>query len=77
MQDTDIMSQDEFIDGRSQVMASWQRHQLEGHSDAGCELQKSLDPSGEQFLFQCTCGVKHQFEYMEDATGVRSLTVKK
>ena len=77
MQDTDIMSQDEFIAGRSQVMASRRPHQLEGHSDAGCELQKLLDPSGELFLFQCTCGAKHQFEYIEDATGDRRLTVKK
>ena len=77
MTDTDIMTQDEFIAGRIQVMASWQRHQLEVHSDAGFELQKSLDPSGEQFLFQCTCGVKHQFEYIEDAAGTHLLTVKK
>ena len=77
MQDIDIMSQDEFIAARSQVRASWQRHQLEGHSNEGRELHKSLDPSGEQFLFQCTCGVNHQFEYIEDAAGVRHLTVKK
>ena len=77
MDDTESITQDEFIAGRILVTAFLQSRQLEVHNDAECELRKSLDPSGERFLFQCTCGAKHQFDYTEDASGVRHLTVKK
>ena len=39
-------------------------------------VEKSLDPLGEKFPFQCSCGAKHQFLYIENEAGLRLLRLE-
>lgn len=60
----------------SRLKADTHRRESEKQSRVVSALEKFLDPAGEMFPFQCTCGVTHQFSYSETPEGLRRLMAK-
>lgn len=78
----DTMTLAEFVALRREVRQSQcaddlDRHQLPAQRNAEPLVEKSLNPQGETFPFQYSCGVRHQFEYIENVEGLRLLKVKR
>ena len=61
---------------RTQSKGSLESRELEKPNGGERVKQKELNPLGEVFPFQCSCGVKHQLEYSENKEGLHFLTVK-
>ena len=68
------ISQQEFFRNRQDAV----RRSRESQEQSGAEssMEKSLNPLGETFPFQCRCDERHQFSYIENEEGVRLLSVK-
>ena len=61
---------------KTQSKVSLQSRELEKPNGGDRAKQKELNPLGEVFPFQCSCGVTHQLEYSENKEGLRLLLVK-
>ena len=59
---------------RSQLMGAPLNRESKERNCVERARLKVLDPKGEKFPFQCSCGVKHQFSYRE-SEGERLLEV--
>ena len=70
----EMTMEDYVLRRKSQLKASRLNHESLEPSDKERARLKVLDPLGEKFPFQCSCGVKHLFEYTE-SEGVRRLAV--
>ena len=70
------MTDAEFRDARIQWTVDRQSQVSEKQKHAECAPSIELHPEGDTFPFQCSCGEIHQFEYTENAAGVRRLEVK-
>ena len=75
MEHKDEMTIGEWVKARTELADGFRSLQLERQDDVECARTKVLDPNGETFPFQCSCGVTHQFEYTENE-GARLLVVK-
>ena len=64
------MTSDQFMAARSlSIRAAQDRYLSEERDNAGERLSKQLKLPDERFPFQCSCGVKHQFHYIQNSEG--------
>lgn len=78
---TAIMTDAEFIEFRrtarqSQCEGEPGHHESPGRNSEVFVMEKVLRLPAETFAFQCSCGAKHQFEYIENEEGTRLLRVR-
>ncbi|MFZ3116036.1 MAG: hypothetical protein WA121_10595 [Syntrophales bacterium] len=70
------MTDNEWFSHQIQLQADLRNQILKKPCNGEYAKQKVLDPLGQEFPFQCSCGVIHLFSYTETPEGQRVLTVK-
>lgn len=64
-----------FEEFKTQQKAVRLNRELKKQNNAERAIRITLNPLGEEFPFQCSCGAKHLFWYIENKKGVRFLTL--